>query len=182
MPRPSRPGGGRSARAPGRPGQARAPTTGATAFGRGRRTRQRSPLDAGGLERVLTASVVADARDLALTQHDDLIQARDEAFRSEPLEPPAAKLDEDAVAELDHLARSQPVRVRPPEQRPHDVVRVLAWLPAAFLCGMPGDVVVEVQAQAAMIRSPRQPEDLLDRLRVCSGHYPTSGSDLRIEP
>src|SRR6476661_9844195 len=113
MPQPSRPGGGRSARAPGRPEQVRAPTTGAAAFGRGRRTQQRSPLDAGGLERVLTASVVANAGDLALAQHDDLIQPRDEAFRSEPFEPPPAKLDEDAIAELDHFARSQPVRMRP---------------------------------------------------------------------
>jgi len=122
---------------------------------------------------------------LPCREHDDLIEARDESFRSEPLEPPATELDEDAVAELDHLARSQPVRVGPPEQRAHDVVRVFARLPAAFLRGMPGDIVVEVQAQAAVIRSPRQPEDLLDRLRVRAGHaesQPTSGRDLRIEP
>jgi len=75
-------------------------------------------------------------RDLALPQHDDLVEAWDESLRPEPLEPPAAKLNEDAVAELDHLARSQPVRVGPPEQRAHDVVRVLARLPAAFLRGV----------------------------------------------
>src|SRR5438067_6907425 len=140
----------------------RARRNGAAAFGRGRRTRRRSRLEAGRRERVFPARVVADARDLALPQDDSLVEARDEALRAEPLEPAATELHEDAVAELDQLARPQPVRMRPPEQRAHDVVRVLARLPRAFLGGMPGDVVVQVWAQPLVVGSSRQPEDLLD--------------------
>src|SRR5690242_18981004 len=59
---------------------------------------------------LLAAAVVANARDLAVADDDDLEEARHEAARSEPLEPAAPHLHEHTVAELDHLAWTQTVR------------------------------------------------------------------------
>src|SRR6478672_2266221 len=146
--------------------RARAPTSAEAVSDRDRRTRRRSRLDAGRLERSLAVGVVADACDLPLPQHHDLVEARHEALGPEPLEPASAELDEDTIAELDHLPGAKPVRMRAPEQRAHDVLRVLARLPCAFARRMPGDVVVQTLPQRAMVGTPRELEDLLDRIRV----------------
>src|SRR5260221_9940400 len=57
----------------------------------------------------LALRMVADARDLSLAHDDHLEEARDEAFRAEPLEPLAAHLDEHAIADGGHLPTTQPV-------------------------------------------------------------------------
>src|SRR5581483_8657875 len=131
--------------------------------------------------RVFAPPVVADARDPASTQDDDLEEPRHESLRAEPLESLAAQLHEHAVAELDHLARPQPVRLGAPEQRAHDLVRIRARLPRALVRRIPGDVVVQPRAQVLVVGPPREHVDRLDGLPP-RGHQPTSGSDLTIEP
>src|SRR4051794_28185841 len=94
-------------------------------------------LQAGGCVRVLAAAVIANAHDLALTDDDDLEEARDEAARAETLEPLAAQLHEHPVAELDHLAGTKTIRVCTPQHRANDLIGVLARLPRVFLRGIP---------------------------------------------
>src|SRR5436853_472169 len=96
--------------------RARAPTSGAEACGRDRRTQPHRTLllDACSRQCVLALRIVADARDLAFPQNDDLEEARNEPLRTEPLEAPTAELNEHTIAEIDHLARPETIRVGAP--------------------------------------------------------------------
>ena len=65
---------------------------------------------------------------------------------AEPLESLTAQLHEHAVTDVDHLAGTQSVGVRAPEQRAHDVIGVVARFPRSLARGMPRDVVVQAHA------------------------------------
>ena len=90
----------------------------------------------------------------------------EEALGAEPLEPLAAHLNEHAVAYLDHLAGAEPVRVRAPEERAHDLFGVLARLPRALAGGMPRDVVVQALAQLGVLGATGELVDLSNRGEV----------------
>src|SRR5439155_8728550 len=107
-------------------------------------------LEAGRCERVLAPAVVADAHDLAVAEHHDLEKPRDQALRAQALEAPPAELDQHAVAEIDHVAGPQPVRLGAAAQGAHDLVGGFARLPRTFVRGMPGHGVVEAQANLPM--------------------------------
>src|SRR5579862_9525082 len=106
-----------------------------------------SGFQAGRCERRFAVWIVLDARHPAAAHDDDLEQPREHSLRAEPRHVAAAELDEHTISEIEELGRAHPVHARAPEQRAHDLVRVLARLPRPLAGGFPTDAVVEELAQ-----------------------------------